>query len=126
MQNEWRGTLNLDEVFKGMFLKGSDLNGMEKEITFTGEARVLEFEENGQTKKKLGVKLVGEEQEMVMNVTNRKLVQNAYGGDTDKWQGKIAILYPEAMNVNGRIQDVIKLRIPLAKATDDVEEEEGF
>ena len=111
MQTEWRGTLNLEEVFKGKFMKAGNLNGAEREVIIEN-VEMLEFEENGESKKKLGIVLIGEEQTFVCNNTNRKILQRQFGAETDDWLGAKLVLYPDVVNVRGEIVDTIKVRIP--------------
>ena len=62
------------------------------------------------TKEKMIVHFVDEEDVFVLNVTNANILRDAYGDDTDDWKGKELQLLPVKRNFRGKMVDAIEVR----------------
>jgi hypothetical protein len=54
---------------------------------------------------------------MVMNITTIRVLEQSYGGDTDKWIGNPVIVYVDPnVSMAGKVVGGLRLRIPKQKA----------
>jgi hypothetical protein len=53
---------------------------------------------------------------MILNVTNRRVLINAWGDETDNWNGKVIEVYvnPDITNSQGEVVGGVRVRIPVA------------
>ena len=49
---------------------------------------------------------------LVLNKTNSKVIVNAYGDDSDGWEGKPLIIFPTTVDFRGDMVEAIRVRIP--------------
>ena len=110
---------NIDEVFgSGKTLKAADLDG--DEITLTIEkVEIKEFEDDGEVKRKPIVHFLGSDKALVCNVTNSRVIAEAYGKETDGWHGKSITLFPTRVEFSGKLVDAIRVRILKPKKATD-------
>jgi hypothetical protein len=101
--------MNIEELFPSKYVKASDLSqpqtlrisGIEMEKMSDGEMKpVLYF---GNSTKGL-----------VLNVTNKNVIKELYGSDTDNWEGKPIQLIATTTDFGGKVVDCIRLRPPKA------------
>lgn len=103
---------------KSSTLKASDLKGHEVRATIAG-AEVIEFNNDGGKEQKLALSFSGKEKKLVLNKTNTGRIADAYGNDTDDWNGKTIILYEEKVEFGGNLVPAIRVRVPKPEALDD-------
>jgi hypothetical protein len=54
---------------------------------------------------------------MVLNITSIRVLEQAFGGDTDDWKGKQVIVYTDPnVSFGGKVVGGLRLRIPKQKA----------
>jgi len=99
------------------FLKAADLRGQDvtltilhvelEQLTMTGGQKetkpVVHFTE---MQKREGV----ERKRLVLNKTNRRIIQRLYGDETDHWKGKRITLYPTRAKFGRDDVDAIRIR----------------
>lgn len=91
----------------GTYLKAADLKGRTREITIA-KVGVQEFEkEDGHSETKPILWLVtkdGEDRGVVLNKTNTRACVDAWGAESDKWEGKKAMLSVRQTNMGPGLQ----------------------
>jgi len=98
---------SVNDSFPSRYLKAADLKGRTVEV----EIMRVDLEEVG-NEEKLCAYFAGKEKGLVLNKTNATLIADSYGDDTDRWQGKKIILYPDKTQFNGRIVPCLRVRLP--------------
>jgi hypothetical protein len=95
------------------YLKAADLKSdskfriknATKEIVGTGDKKEV----------KLVIWFTNEERGLVLNKTNRTILQDAFGDDTADWAGKVIIVYPTTTDFQGKTVPALRVRIPPPK-----------
>jgi len=90
--------MKVSEEFKGRFFNGKNFG--DKPRKFTIAAVALEEFDNGE--KKLAVHFAGEDQALPLNATNRNTLTEAFGDETDAWEGKSVTLKPGMTTFQGK------------------------
>jgi hypothetical protein len=108
---------NVDDYYQSesKYLKATDLQGKEVPCTISE----CKFEEVGDDGVKAVVYFKGKEKGLVLNMTNKDAIKEAYTGETDKWSGKEVVLYPSKTKYQGNMVPCLRVRIPVAQALDD-------
>ncbi len=105
--------MKFSEMFPSKFLKAADLNGN----SVNAIIEQVEIQDVvGQGKKqdhKPVVFFQGKEKGLVCNKTNGQAIADAYGDDTEAWQGKELEVYPDRTSFQGKLVDCIRVRIPV-------------
>jgi hypothetical protein len=102
-------TMKMREFFQSTFLKGADFE--------EGQTRILtiksvdEEEVGKEREKKIVVRFQEEEKGWVLNKTNWRVIEKAYG-DTLDWPGKRIELFGAWVEYAGEPQMGIRVRIP--------------
>ena len=92
----------------GKTLKAADLQGRTLQVTIL-DCTAMEFNEKGTMVQKPVLWFQGKEKGLVLNVTKRQLLTEAYGAETDYWRGKRVSLRPTKTSYEGKIVDAIEL-----------------
>jgi hypothetical protein len=100
----------LDKLYPSKYLQSSDLNG--KSVTVKIDRVALE--EVGQKKEwKPVIYFMRAKKAMVLNVTNARMIESAYGDDYENaWHGKAVILTVEKVSFQGKVTDGLRIHIP--------------
>lgn len=110
--------MNIDQAFPSNYVKASDLNGGSRVLTI----KAIRLEELGQgADKKTKAVLYFEEAQkgVVLNVTNKNIIKDAYGPETDAWIGKQLEVFADKVQFKGQMTDGIRVRIPAPAPTAD-------
>lgn len=100
--------MNINDAFPSKWLKHTDLKGQAHVLTMShvqqeeysdGETGAILYFQN--SKKGLG-----------LNVTNKNVLVDLYGPETDGWNGMPIELYPTKTEFRGRMTDCVRLRQP--------------
>ncbi len=98
---------NIDDLYPSKYLKASDLQGNEHEVTIDGV--ITEPMNDGAVK--AVVYFVGKKKGLVLNVTNKESIKLAYGIDFENdWPGKELVLFEAMASMNGRPVPAIRVR----------------
>lgn len=95
------------------YLKSADLGGHEPTVTIAS----CEMEEmpGSDNESKPVLKFHGKEKGIVLNVTNRRVLEEAYGPMTENWVNRQVQLYViQVRNPQGNMVDGLRVRIPAA------------
>lgn len=110
---------NIDEVYVSTSnaLKAEDLRGNEVKVIISG-SEMKQFD-NG---KKIILSFKDKEKTLVLNKTNARKIGDKFGNNTDDWNGKEIILYPDKTEFQGKLVDCIRVRpsLPVADFDDDI------
>lgn len=103
------------------WLKAADLQGRKHRVVIES-VEVLKFDQDGQKKQKLGLRLVGKQKGLVANKTNATIIAKQHGLDTDAWPGKTINLYPGQTKFGNDMVDCILVEqiIPEADPDDEI------
>ena len=108
-------------------LKAEDLKDRAHKVTIE-TVDIVEFKENGMTKKKLVCRLAGKQKGLVLNKTNSKIIAKYYGDDFDMWGGKEIEIFPTETDFQGSLVPCIRVRVepPRAVATGGAPFDDGI
>jgi len=94
------------------YLKSLDLNGSVAVVTIAGVA--LEMVGQGKdVEEKAVLSFTGKEKTLVLNSINKTTIGEAFGWETQPWEGKSIELYPTTTDFAGKIVPCIRVRIPV-------------
>ncbi len=98
-------------LFELMFLKAADLQGHRVPVVIA-DCRMEDM--GGKDGFKPVLYFRGKERGMVMNVTNKNTLEDAWGEETDGWMGKQIILYSCKVQFEGQMRDGLRIEVPAA------------
>ena len=109
--------MKMSDAFPSNYLRCSDLQGREHRLTMG----LVKIEKLGQDEKPV-LYFLGKDKGCALNKTNGSVIAEAYGDESDEWQGKEIILYPDKTQFQGQLVDCIRVRVPVpaADAADDI------
>lgn len=102
--------MKVSEEFPSKTLKASDLKGKEPRLTIANIVR----EKIGDDAKMV-VYFDGKDKGVVLNKGNSNTIADAYGDDTDGWQGRDVILFAVWTEYQGKPVQGLRFRIPSAR-----------
>jgi len=108
--------MKIGTAFPSKYLKSDDLQGKEVKVEID---RCVTEDVTGDGEEKLIVYFRGKKKGLVLNKTNATKIAATYGDETDGWDGKPVILYPDTTQYQGRMVDCIRVRVPLETAGED-------
>ncbi len=111
------------DLFPSKYVKASDLEGGPKTVVI----RELLVEEIGQGKsaEPKGVLNFSDfEKGLVLNVTNCRTIEDAYGTESDNWSGKSVELFSTETDFQGKRVPCVRVRIPKAPSADELLDDE--
>ena len=103
---------------KSEFLKAVDIIGKPATQVTISNVKESPFDD-GNGNKKLGVFFEGKELGVCLNKTNLKILADAFGMDTQAWNGCVVEVYAEKVDYQGSLVPGMKIRIPVPTATGD-------
>jgi len=113
--------MKLSDAFPSNYLAAAELND-----EFTAPISHLQEEDIGANKdRKFVLYFKGVKKGLVLNVTNWKTIEKAFG-DSDNWGGQKITLYPTETNFKGEMVQAIRVRIPRTPSTTQVPWEDPF
>lgn len=102
------------------WLKAEDLKGRKHKVRIK-DYDIVEFEEKGQKKRKIGLSFDGKDKGLMLNKTNAKIVAKQHGQDMDDWVGKEINIYPTTTDYEGRPVECIRVEDYIPPADDSEE-----
>lgn len=103
--------MDIDAAFPSKYLKAADLQG--RNVTLVIER--VEVEEIGFGRDKDHKPVLYFEKAkkgLVLNVTNKNKIKEAYGKDTDEWTGKPLVLFSAMVDFAGDTVESIRVKAP--------------
>jgi len=103
------------EFDKSRFLKDADLD---KEKKFRISKVTAEVLGQGDDKeRKPIVWFTNDERGLVLNKTNLRALQGAFGDNMEAWVGKVVVVFPTMVDMRGKMTPALRVRIPAPKQT---------
>lgn len=102
----------ISEEFASKYLSAADLGEFKgRKTVLTIESASIETFKNddGQKVKKVVLQFRDHDKAMVVNATNRDVLVNLYGDDTDDWEGQLIGLHVERVQFGAKRVDAIRL-----------------
>ena len=101
---------------KSKYLRAEDLKSEKK---FRIKAVTVEVVGTGSEKEqKLVVWFTNDERGLVLNKTNNRTLRGVFGDDVRGWPGKIIIVFPTMVEMQGKMTPALRVRIPPPKGGD--------
>ena len=97
--------MNINEAFPSNYLKAHDLQNGERVMTITS----ISMESIGDDHKPV-VYFKEHERGLVLNKTNATNIAEAYGPDTDQWNGCAVVLFKAWVDFQGKSVEAIRVR----------------
>ena len=101
--------MNIDDIFPSKYLKASDLNGQDLNVTIT-DTTVAQFDDGH----KIEATLSGQSKSFICNKTNARAIATAYSSDTNAWHGREVTLFPMMVDTPNGPKEAIRVRVPAA------------
>lgn len=98
--------MKITDAFPSKYLRASDF---EHASLLTMAHVVMEDLDDGE---KPALYFLGHAKPLLLNKTNANVIKDAYGDDTDNWQGKQIVLYSEMVSFQGKTSPAIRVRRP--------------
>lgn len=99
--------MNINDAFPSNYLKAADLQGREPTVTID----MVKMEKMGDDDKMV-VYFSGKEKGMVQNKTNATTIADAYGPETEGWDGRQIKLVTAWVDFQGRSVQALRVRPP--------------
>lgn len=108
--------MNIDEVM-GSHLKAEDLQGRDVGVVMS-QVVMQEIHNQATNQKEMKPVLFfeGKQKGLILNVTNKNTIREAFGPDTDHWAGKPVTLLSKKTDYAGSRVACIRIGIPVAAA----------
>ncbi len=109
-------------LFPSRYVKAGDLDAGPQTMAI----RELVVEEIGQGKDRQDKPVLyfhNRDKGLVLNVTNTRTIEDAYGTETDDWLGKSIELFSAKVDFKGDRVDAVRVRVPKSASADDLLEE---
>lgn len=104
--------MNIGEAFPSNYIKSSDLQGR----TVRVQIDRVQYEEIGRDKERKPILyFIGKTKGMVLNRTNATVISQAYGSETEGWNGCEIELYVALVEMAGKQTEGLRVRIPARK-----------
>lgn len=102
--------MRISAAFPSDYLKAADLDGRNVKAVMSH----VEMKDIGGDHKPI-LYFQGKEKGLVLNKTNANNIAQAYGDDTDDWNGKEIVLFEAMVDYQGKTVASIRVRAPTAK-----------
>jgi|TARA_R100000306_G_C4364073_1_gene136734 hypothetical protein len=103
---------SINEFFPSKYISANDL--MENGTTpreWNVTIRNLEWGDMGDGKRKPVLTFTNAEKPLVLNVTNKNTIVDAFGNDYANWAGKVVTLYPERTQFKGETTLGVRIKV---------------
>ncbi len=107
------------DLFPSKWIKAEDLDSGPQTVAI----RELVVEEIGQGKQREAKGVLyfhGRDKGLVLNVTNCRTIEDAYGAETDDWPGKSLELFSTKVPFKGDLVDGVRVRVPKEASADEL------
>lgn len=99
--------MNIEEAFPSKYLKAADLKGQR----ITVKMDRIESDTVGDDNKVI-LYFQGKEKGLVLNVTNKNMIVDTYGPETEDWTGQPIILYEAMVQYQSKMVPAIRIMAP--------------
>ncbi len=111
--------MRTSDLFPSKYVKAEDLSSGPQTVAI----RELVVEEIGQGKdaeSKPVLYFHNRQKGLVLNVTNCRAIEDAYGVETDDWPGKSIELFSTKVDFKGDRVDAVRVRVPKEASADEL------
>jgi hypothetical protein len=102
--------MNIEEAFPSKYLKASDLKGQRVTVKMDR----VETETMGDDHKVI-LYFQGKEKGLVLNVTNKNMIVDLYGYETEDWVGQPIVLYEAMVQFRDKMVPALRVMKPPAR-----------
>ena len=106
--------MRISAAFPSKYLKAADIPHGREVTCQIEDVRSEEMEQSHDEKPVLY--FAGKDKGLVMNVTNANSIADAYGDDTEAWNGKTVIIFGTTTDFQGRSVACLRIRIPKGRS----------
>lgn len=103
--------MKIGSAFPSKYIKADDLQGRHVRVQISK----VEMEDIGDDGSKPIVYFQGKDKGLILNRTNAHTISDAYGDDTDNWNGCEIELFPTKVLFQSRMVGAIRINIPPQK-----------
>lgn len=111
--------VNINDAYTG-YLKAADFQGQARNLTISH----VEIKEMGDGTKKGCVFFNGVERGILLNVTNKNVLVEMFGAETDAWPGNVVCVFPSQTDFQGKVVDCIRMRRPVINQQQPAQEQD--
>tara|TARA_Y100000310_G_scaffold261327_1_gene270624 strand:- start:4532 stop:4924 length:393 start_codon:yes stop_codon:yes gene_type:complete len=105
--------MNITTAFPSKYLRAADLQGKREPVVM--DRVLVETVGSGTDVEDRPVLYFAQKDKgIVLNKTNANTISDAYGAETDTWEGKTVVLFPSRVAFSGKMVDCIRIDIPAA------------
>ena len=94
------------------YITGDSLVGKEVPVTIRRVDQENVTGHGGEVERKVVLIFQESPKPLILNKTNAKTIAEAYGPETDNWDGKKVILYSEKLKAFGEMHNATRVKIP--------------
>lgn len=109
--------MKIGAAFPSKYVKAADLNGREVQCIISH----VKIEDVGGEEDKPVLYFKEKSKGVVLNRTNATAIAMKYGDDTDDWNDKPILVYPDTTMFQGKMVDCIRMRVPALPASPEVD-----
>ena len=102
--------MRVSDLFPSRYVKAGDV--IEPQLVAIRELQVEEIGQGKDAESKPVLYFHNRQKGLVLNVTNCRAIEDAYGTETDDWPGKSIELYSTKVDFKGDRVDAVRVRIP--------------
>jgi hypothetical protein len=99
--------MNIEEAFPSKYLKAADLKGSRTTVKMDRVESDTVGDDN-----KVILYFQGKEKGLVLNVTNKNMIVDTYGPETEDWIGQPIILYEAMVQYQSKMVPAIRVMAP--------------
>ena len=113
--------MRVSDLFPSRYVKAGDV--IEPQLVAIRELQVEEIGQGKDAESKPVLYFHNRQKGLVLNVTNARTIEDAYGIETDAWRGKSIELFSAKVDFKGDRVDAVRVRVPKLASADDLLEE---
>ena len=110
--------MRVSDLFPSRYIKAGDV--IEPQIVAIRELQVEEIGQGKDAENKPVLYFHNRQKGLVLNVTNARTIEDAYGIETDAWPGKSIELFSTKVDFKGDRVDGVRVRVPKEASADEL------
>ena len=110
--------MRVSDLFPSRYIKAGDV--IEPQIVAIRELQVEEIGQGKDAENKPVLYFHNRQKGLVLNVTNCRAIEDAYGVETDDWPGKSIELFGTKVDFKGDRVDAVRVRVPKEASADEL------
>jgi hypothetical protein len=113
--------MRVSDLFPSRYVKAGDV--IEPQLVAIRELQVEEIGQGKDAESKPVLYFHNRQKGLVLNVTNARTIEDAYGIETDAWPGKSIELFSTKVDFKGDRVDAVRVRVPKEASADELLDE---